>query len=145
MHQTLCSNHECVSNIAIPAHAGRRSARLLQGQFSRLSWFSGRAFRQAGNHSNHQRYRRPPLPSENYDGVRYPHLLIAFNADPVANISRHGYLIPEQGKPPDFVLEVASESTGRRDEVTKRSDYQRMGILENWRFDPSGGCFHQTH
>ena len=85
------------------------------------------------------------IPSRTYEGVRYPDLLIAFDADPVANEARLGYLIPEQGKPPDFVLEVASESTGRWDETTKREDYERMGVLEYWRFDPSGGRFHRTH
>ncbi len=85
------------------------------------------------------------IPSETYEGVRYPDLLIAFNANPSANMARLGYLIPEQGKPPDFVLEVASASTGRRDETVKRSDYAAMGVPEYWRFDPSGGRFHQTH
>ena len=47
-------------------------------------------------------------------GLRYPDLLIAFDVDPKAFEARNGYLIPEQGKPPDFVLEVASQSTGTR-------------------------------
>ena len=85
------------------------------------------------------------IPSLTCEGVRYPDLLIAFNADPVGNIARHGYLIPEQGKPPDFVLEVASRSTGRRDETVKRNDYAGMGVVEYWRFDPTGGRFHRTH
>ena len=85
------------------------------------------------------------IPSRTYEGVRYPDLLIAFDVDPLVNEARLGYLIPEQGKPPEFVLEVASESTGRRDETTKREDYESMGVLEYWRFDPSGGRFHQTH
>ena len=84
------------------------------------------------------------LPSADWEGVRYPDLLIAFNADPAANIARSGYLIPEQGKPPDFVLEVASESTGERDETRKRRDYAAMGIPEYWRFDPSGGNWHSA-
>ena len=48
------------------------------------------------------------------------------------------------GKPPDFVLEVASEHTGRRDYTTKRDDYARLGILEYWRFDYTGGRFHDA-
>ncbi len=83
--------------------------------------------------------------SEDREGIRYPDLLIAFNARPEAIITRNGYLIPEQGKPPDFVLEVASGSTGRRDETTKRDDYAAMGVPEYWRFDPSGGRHHITH
>ena len=82
--------------------------------------------------------------SENREGVRYPDLLISFNASPAAAISRNGYLIPEQGKPPDFVLEVASESTGDVDEDEKRRDYAGMGVLEYWRFDHTGGDFHSV-
>ncbi len=84
------------------------------------------------------------IPTESYEGVRYPDLLIAFNVDPAANYARKGYLIPEQGKPPDFVLEVASESTGSRDETVKRRDYAAMGVPEYWRFDPSGGQHHSA-
>ena len=83
-------------------------------------------------------------PAESHEGVRYPDLLIAFDVDPEANIARKGYYIQEQGKPPDFVLEVASESTGARDEVEKRESYANMGVPEYWRFDPSGGQYHSV-
>ena len=82
--------------------------------------------------------------AENREGLRYPDLLISFNANPAARIPRKGYLIPEQGKPPDFVLEVASENTGEIDEGEKRIDYARMGVPEYWRFDPSGGDHHSV-
>ena len=55
-----------------------------------------------------------------------------------------GYSIDRQGKPPDFVLEVASQSTGERDYTDKRLDYERYGIAEYWRFDPSGGEYHDA-
>ena len=80
-----------------------------------------------------------------WEGVRYPDLPIAFGVDPAANRARLGYLIPEQGKPPDFVLEVASDSTYRRDVTIKRADYARMGVLEYWRFDPQGDQPGRTH
>ncbi len=83
--------------------------------------------------------------TENREGIRYPDLLIAFDARPDLIIPRNGYLIPEQGKPPDFVLEVGSETTGNRDEGIKRLDYAQFGVPEYWRFDPSGGDFHNTH
>lgn len=83
--------------------------------------------------------------SENREGIRYPDLLIAFNARPELIIPRNGYLIPEQGKPPDFVLEVASESTGKIDECEKRRDYARFRVPEYWRFDHMGGDYHSTH
>ena len=38
-----------------------------------------------------------------------PDLLIAFDADPEAYRENNGYIISEQGKPPDFVLEIASQ------------------------------------
>ncbi len=79
------------------------------------------------------------------EGIRFPDLLISFNARPDLVIPRNGYLVPEQGKPPDFVLEVGSETTGRIDENQKRRDYARFLIPEYWRFDPSGGSFHSTH
>ena len=82
---------------------------------------------------------------EDRESIRYPDLLISFNARPEAIVPRNGYLIPEQGKPPDFVLEVASDTTGRIDEGQKRLDYARFRVPEYWRFDPSGGDFHSTH
>ena len=57
-------------------------------------------------------------------------------------IRRNGYVISEVGKPPDLVLEVGSRSTGRRDFTVKREGYAALGIREYWRFDPSGGEYH---
>ena len=42
------------------------------------------------------------------------------------------------GKPPDFVLEVASIRTADNDVTGKRRDYADFGIPEYWRFDPTG-------
>ena len=71
-------------------------------------------------------------------GAVYPDLLVAFDADPALYLAHNGYVISEQGKPPDFVLEVASRSTGRRDAVDKRMIYAQLGIPEYWRFDETG-------
>ena len=71
-------------------------------------------------------------------GARYPDLLIAFNVDPEAHHRRNGYIIDEQGKPPDFVLEIASPRTGRVDVEDKPADYAALGIAEYWRFDGTG-------
>ena len=68
-------------------------------------------------------------------GSRYPDLLVAFNADIEGFRQRNGYIIEEQGKPPDFVLEIASRRTGTEDVTGKRTDYAAMGIPEYWRFD----------
>ena len=71
--------------------------------------------------------------------ARIPDLLVAFDVDPSAAINRNGYSIEEHGKPPDFVLEVASATTARNDYTGKRQDYAAFGIPEYWRFDPTGG------
>ena len=78
-------------------------------------------------------------PTGEQRGLMAPDLLIAFKVNPEANVNRNGYVIPEQGKPPDFVLEIASASTGRRDATSKREGYAGLGIPEYWRFDHSGG------
>ena len=77
-------------------------------------------------------------------GLFYPDLVIAFDIDMEAIIARKGFVISEQGKPPDFVLEVGSETTGRRDVGAKRNGYAALGIPEYWRFDPSGGLYHRS-
>ena len=85
----------------------------------------------------------PPAQLESMSGVTYPDLFVAFDADPAGYLARNGYVISEQGKPPDFVLEIASRSTGRRDTVDKRISYAALGIQEYWRFDATGQ-FHGT-
>ena len=71
--------------------------------------------------------------------VRIPDLTVAFNISRPGVIDRRGYSIEEHGKPPDFVLEVASPYTARNDYTGKRDDYAAFGIPEYWRFDPTGG------
>ena len=66
---------------------------------------------------------------------RYPDLLIAFDADPELYRSNNGYVVSEQGKPPDFLLEIASPSTRNNDNGEKRHFYANLGVLEYWRFD----------
>ena len=56
----------------------------------------------------------------------------------------NGYTISEIGKPPEFVLEIASASTGRRDYTVKRDIYASYGVPEYWRFDHTGGQYHDT-
>ena len=77
-------------------------------------------------------------PQANRSRARRPDLLIAFDVDPTAYEASNGYVISEQGKPPDFVLEVASESTSAIDTGAKRDDYAALGIPEYWRFDETG-------
>ena len=82
----------------------------------------------------------------NVRGSPYPDLLVAFGmpASAADIVASNGYTISELGKPPDFVLEVASGSTGRRDYTEKREIYAGYGVAEYWRFDHTGGRFHDA-
>ena len=73
-----------------------------------------------------------------------PDCVVALGVSPDAIMSRNGYEILEVGKPPEFVLEVASESTGTRDYTVKRGIYESYGVSEYWRFDSSGGEYHDA-
>ena len=75
-------------------------------------------------------------------GLLIPDLLIAFNINRAGVIASRGYSIEEQGKPPDFVLEIASISTRRNDYETKRVGYANFAVPEYWRFDPTGGDYY---
>ena len=77
-------------------------------------------------------------PTRDMTGLTYPDLLVAFGVIPEDYYLRSAYVISEQGKPPDFVLEVASRSSGRRDVVEKREIYAGLLIPEYWRFDETG-------
>ena len=63
---------------------------------------------------------------------------MALGVDAEAIRKRRGYLIWEVGKPPDFVLEVASQSTVKYDCTGKRDLYAAMGVGEYWRYDRTG-------
>ena len=80
--------------------------------------------------------REPGMPTL---GRRIPDLLVAFNTAPTLFRETNGYVISDQGKPPDFVMEVGSRTTGHIDVGAKRVDYASLGIPEYWRFDETGG------
>ena len=69
-----------------------------------------------------------------------PDCLVAFGVSREELIeSRNGYVISEVGKPPDFVLEVASAMTGAADYIRKRAIYMDFRVPEIFRFDATGG------
>ena len=68
-----------------------------------------------------------------------PDVFVVFDA--AGNHPRRSWFVWREGKAPDFVPEVASRHTHRRDLVEKRDIYRRMGVTEYWRFDPTGECF----
>ena len=76
--------------------------------------------------------------------IRIPDLMVSFDSRPDLIQYHGGYPIDLQGKPPDFVLEIASHTTGRIDYTDKRLDYARYGVTEYWRFDPTGGRYHDA-
>ena len=66
-----------------------------------------------------------------------PDCYVAFDVD-VDTIEYHNtYRVWAIGKPPDFVLEIASQSTADNDLHPKRELYAIIGIGEYWRYDPT--------
>jgi len=51
---------------------------------------------------------------------------------------RSSYLLWQEPKAPDFVLEITSRSTYREDQGQKRSLYRRLRVGEYWQYDPTG-------
>ena len=74
----------------------------------------------------------------NANWKRAPDVLVALG---LGTHERMSYLVWREGKPPDWVLEVASPSTKEKDLGEKRDDYAAMGVPEYWLFDPKGGQF----
>lgn len=66
---------------------------------------------------------------------REPDLLVALDRP---DKERLIYLLSEEGKAPDFVFEVLSDSTKNRDALQKRRWYQRIGVREYVVADPEG-------
>ena len=62
-----------------------------------------------------------------------PDLLVAFG---VPKRERGSFTVWEEGKAPDFVLEIVSPETGLKDRHDKPGLYQRMGASEYFLFDP---------
>ena len=72
-----------------------------------------------------------------------PDVFLAFDVPEGLDIHARSLYLPwEAGKPPDWVLEVGSKSTGEVDTGRKRRIYAEIGVPEYWRFDPSGGDHH---
>ena len=56
----------------------------------------------------------------------------------VPHHKRRSYRLWEEGKMPDFVLEITSHSTWEEDQGRKRELYRRLGVTEYWQYDPTG-------
>ena len=81
------------------------------------------------------------LQLEAKDGKRrdvvVPDVFVVFG---VLDKDRDSYKVWEEGKVPDFVLEVASKGTYEKDVGSKKDTYERMGVREYCVFDPKGAC-----
>ena len=67
-----------------------------------------------------------------------PDVLVALD---LGKRNRMSYYVWQEGKPPDWVLEVASPSTAERDLDEKPLEYAEMGVQELWLFDPTGEAY----
>ena len=75
------------------------------------------------------------------DRFLIPDVLLALevgDADPATGDLREVYRIWDEGRPPDLVIELASKSTVKRDNVGKKEDYAACGVREYVQFDPMG-------
>ena len=64
-----------------------------------------------------------------------PDVFVAFG--PAKEPERRVWKVWEEGKAPDFVLEVTSKGTRRKDEGSKARLYERLEVTEYWQFDPT--------
>ena len=71
-----------------------------------------------------------------------PDVYVVFGVDAAAIRSRKIYLPWEAGKPPDFVMEIASRSTSRVDVERKPDIYEAIQAQEYWMHDPTGGDYY---
>ena len=75
---------------------------------------------------------RPGVPGKSVS----PDLMVILGAP---KHMRSSYLLWEEPKAPDFVLEIASEGTYRSDLGNKRDIYEmKIGVSEYWLYDPVG-------
>ena len=64
-----------------------------------------------------------------------PDVFVVFGAP---DRMRPNYLLWEEPKAPDFVLEITGPKKWRLDQGPKRRLYQRLGVREYWQYDPTG-------
>ena len=78
----------------------------------------------------------------NYNVRISPDYYVAIGVDSASIVERLIYIPEEAGKPPDLVMEFASEHTAGRDMRDKPAIYAAIGVSEYWRFDPTGGDYY---
>ena len=70
----------------------------------------------------------------NPSAVVAPDVFVVIGA---ANADRSSYLLWNEPKGPDFVLEITSRTTHREDQGKKRRLYRALGVQEYWQYDPT--------
>ena len=63
-----------------------------------------------------------------------PDVFVVFG---VRDEERSTYLLWEEAKAPDFVLEITAPGKWRADQTWKRELYRRLGVREYWQYDPT--------
>jgi Uma2 family endonuclease len=72
----------------------------------------------------------------NKEAVVAPDLYVVFG---VRKRKRDNYQVwKEGGITPDFVMEITSETTQAKDQITKPEIYKELGVREYFQYDPSG-------
>ena len=71
----------------------------------------------------------------NFDASVAPDVFVVFG---VPNHIRPTYKVWEEGKSPDFVMEITSRHTRHEDQGSKRELYRSLGVQEYWQYDPTG-------
>ena len=71
----------------------------------------------------------------NREAVVAPDVFVVIGAP---NHDRPSYLLWQEPKGPDFVLEVTSRSTRHEDQGRKRQRYRALAVQEYWQYDPTG-------
>lgn len=72
----------------------------------------------------------------NRDASLAPDVYVSLGLGPMSN--RETYRVWEEGKAPEFVLEIVSRSTAKRDIEVKPGLYAAIGVQEHWLLDPKG-------
>ena len=71
----------------------------------------------------------------NFNASVAPDVFVVFG---VPNHIRPTYKVWEEGKSPDFVMEITSRHTRHKDQGEKRELYESLGVREYWQYDPTG-------
>lgn len=64
-----------------------------------------------------------------------PDVFVVFG---VPKVQRRSFRLWEEGKAPDFILEITSDSTRTHDQGIKRGLYAYLGVREYFQYDPTG-------